>query len=177
MKKIIVLIISLFLVVGCNMDNSPSKQVESFLNKYQTMNEEVINQLHEVVDSAGTMSEKQKETYSGLMKKQYQNMSYKIKDESIDGDISTVQVEVNVYDYAKAISKAESYLLSNKDEFLNDEKQVDEEKFMKYKLEKMEEVKDKVTYTINFTLSKKDGKWVMDNITDIDRQKLHGLYS
>lgn len=177
MKKILAGIMLLFLVVGCDMNSSPTKQVEKFLNKYQTMDEEVMNQLYEVVDSAGTMNEKQKEKYNDLMKRQYQNLSYKIKEETMDGDMSTVQVEVNVYDYAAAISKSESYLLTNKEEFLNDEKQVDEEKFMDYKLEQMDKVKDKVTYTINFTLTKKDKKWVMDNITDIDRQKIHGLYS
>jgi len=40
----------------------------------------------------------------------------------------------------------------------------------------MKDVKDKVTYTINFTLSKVDGNWRLDNISDVDRQKLHGLY-
>ena len=40
----------------------------------------------------------------------------------------------------------------------------------------MKEVKDKVKYTINFTLTKVDDKWKLDNISDIDRQKLHGLY-
>ena len=36
---------------------------------------------------------------------------------------------------------------------------------------------NKIKYTINFTLTKKDDNWEMDEITDIDRQKIHGLYS
>ena len=37
MKKIL-MIIALFLVVGCNkLDNTPTKQVETFFNKYQTL--------------------------------------------------------------------------------------------------------------------------------------------
>ena len=48
---------------------------------------------------------------------------------------------------------------------------------MDYKLKQLSLVKDKVKYTINFTLTKTDDKWTLDDITEIDRQKLHGLYS
>ena len=34
-----------------------------------------------------------------LLKKQYQNLSYKIKEETEDGDNATVEVEIEVYDY------------------------------------------------------------------------------
>ena len=36
--------------------------------------------------------------------------------------------------------------------------------------------KDKITYTITFTLTKEDDEWTLDDITDIDRQKIHGIY-
>ena len=41
----------------------------------------------------------------------------------------------------------------------------------------MKEQKEKVTYTITFTLTKKDDTWELDDITDIDRQKIHGIYN
>ena len=64
MKKIIVGVLTLFFLVGCgNMMNTPTKKVEEFLSKYQTMDEKVLSQLDEVIDSAGTMSKDQKETY------------------------------------------------------------------------------------------------------------------
>ena len=179
MKKILSIFALLLLVVGCgNMMNTPTKKVEEFLSKYQTMDEKVLTQLDEVIDSAGTMTKEQKEKYRDLMKNQYKNLSYKIKEETNDGDTSTVEVEIQVYDYATSISESETYLATNKDEFLDkDTKLVDEEKFMDYKLKQLSEVKDKVKYTINFTLNKVDGKWKLDDITEIDRQKLHGLYS
>ena len=105
MKKIIVSVLALFLLVGCgNMMNTPTKKVEEFLSKYQTMDEKVLSQLYEVIDSAGTMSKDQKEKYRELMKKQYKNLSYKIDDETEDGDHATVEVEIEVYDYATAIT-------------------------------------------------------------------------
>lgn len=178
-KKIFVGIMVLFLAVGCgNMMNTPTKKVEEFLSKYQTQDEKVLAQLDEVIDSSGTMTKDQKDKYRDLMKKQYQNLSYKIKDETIDGNNATVQVEIEVYDYASSISESETYLTTNKDEFIKeDTKEVDDEKFMDYKLKQLSLVKDKVKYTINFTLTKTDDKWILDDITEIDRQKLHGLYS
>lgn len=178
-KKIFVGIMVLFLAVGCgNMMNTPTKKVEEFLSKYQTQDEKVLAQLDEVIDSSGTMTKDQKDKYRDLMKKQYQNLSYKIKDETIDGNNATVQVEIEVYDYASSISESETYLTTNKEEFIKeDTKEVDDEKFMDYKLKQLSLVKDKVKYTINFTLTKTDDKWILDDITEIDRQKLHGLYS
>lgn len=49
-------------------------------------------------------------------------------------------------------------------------------KFIDYKIKQLKDVTDKTTYTITFNLTKTDGEWTMDDITDADRQKLHGLY-
>lgn len=177
-RKIILMVAILFLVVGCgNMMNTPTKKVEEFLSKYQTQDKSVLEQLDDVIKEAGNLVDDQKDTYRDLMKKQYQNLSYKIKDETEDGDNATVQVEIEVYDYGKAISEAETYLTTNREEFLDeDEKEIDSKKFLDYKIKQMKDVKDKVKYTINFTLTKVDDKWKLDDISDIDRQKLHGLY-
>lgn len=177
-KKVLLMASLLFLVVGCgNMMNTPTKKVEEFLSKYQTQDKSVLEQLDDVIKDAGAMIDDQKDDYRDLMKKQYQNLSYKIKDETEDGDNATVQVEIEVYDYGKAISDAENYLVTNREEFLDDEKEdIDSKKFLDYKIKQMKAVKDKVKYTINFTLTKVDDKWKLDDISDIDRQKLHGLY-
>lgn len=177
-KKVLLMVIVLFLVVGCgNMMNTPTKKVEEFLSKYQTQDKTVLDQLDEVIDDAGTMVDDQKKEYRELMKKQYQNLSYKIKDETEDGTSATVQVEIEVYDYGKAISQSETYLTTNREEFLDkDTQEIDSEKFLDYKIGQMKDTKDKIKYTINFTLTKVDDEWKLDNISDIDRQKLHGLY-
>ncbi|MDD6224264.1 MAG: hypothetical protein PUB18_04605 [bacterium] len=179
MRKIFALLIAIIFIAGCgNMMNTPTKKVEEFLSKYQTMDEKVLSQLDDVMKSAGTMTSDQKNKYRDLMKKQYQNLSYKIKDETEDGDTATVEVEIEVYDYATSITESETYLVTNRDEFVDKETQiVNDEKYMDYKLEQLAKVKDKVTYTINFTLTKEDDKWKLDDITEIDRQKIHGLYS
>ena len=111
------------------------------------------------------------------MKKQYKNLTYTIKEEIVDGDNATVTVEIEVYDYNTAINNAETYYTNNADEFKNDAGELDESKYMDYKIKQMQDVKDKVKYTLNLTLTKKDKTWVLNDITETDRQKLHGLYN
>lgn len=52
----------------------------------------------------------------------------------------------------------------------------DETKFMDYKLSLMEKVSDKVTYTIEFTLTKVNDEWQLDSLSNSDIEKLHGIY-
>ncbi len=177
MKKIVAGIMLLLLVSGCNnVMNTPTKEVEEFLGKYQTMNEKVLNQLDDVLKTDDTMTEDQKEEYKELMKKQYQNLSYKIKEETVDGDHASIVTELEVFDYAKAMDEADKDLKENGEEYTKEDGTTDDEKFMDYKISKMKDMKDKVTYTITFTLTKKDDAWKLDDITDIDRQKIHGIY-
>ena len=52
----------------------------------------------------------------------------------------------------------------------------DESKYMDYKLSEMEKVTDKVKYTIEFTLTKTNGEWQLDALSNSDIEKLHGIY-
>lgn len=55
-------------------------------------------------------------------------------------------------------------------------KDYDEDKFMDYKLKEMEKVTDTVKYTIEFTLTKVNGEWQLDALSNSDIEKLHGIY-
>ena len=173
MKKIFLTII-LFLVTitGCTTTtNTPTKRVEDFMSKYQALDSDVLSQLDRVVSNEATMGDDQKKEYTSLMKKQYQNLSYKIKDEKIEEDTATVTVEVEVYDYRSALNNAETYYASNKDKFTDDK-----DKYMDYKITEMKKVTDRKKYELIFTLFRENDEWAMDDITDSDRQKLHGVY-
>ena len=68
MKKYIMLSGLLFtmlilMVVGCDFDtnNTPTKQVELFLADYQTLNKDVMDNLHQVIIEDATFNEKQQE--------------------------------------------------------------------------------------------------------------------
>lgn len=202
MKKLLVICMGLLLLVGCSdTTNTPSKKVEDFLGKYQKQDDDVLTQLDLTLDSDTTMSEDQKKEYKSLLQKQYQNLSYKITDEKIEDDKATVEVEVEVFDYKTSMDKSKAYFEEHKDELMKDNKKdnkddnadtntndnndnnddnnnvIDDAKaYIDYKISELKNVEDKTTYDITFNLTKKDGEWVVDDLSDADRQKLHGLY-
>lgn len=178
MKKIFLAVITFMVVItGCTTTvNTPTKRVEEFMSKYQGLESDVLGQLDHVVSNESTMSDDQKKEYTSLMKKQYQNLSYKIKDEKIEEETATVTVEVEVYDYRGALNNAETYYASNKSEFKDKEGQIDNSKYMDYKITEMKKVTDRKKYELVFTLFHEDDKWIMDDLSDNDRQKLHGVY-
>ena len=208
MKRFIIFLTCMMTVLvlsGCSMGNTPTRKVEGFLNNYNSNDSGVLEQLQEMVNSDSLMNDTQRSKYSDIMKKQYKDMTYEIKDEVIDGDNATVTAEIEVYDYYKINRESEDYYNNNQSEFVdtnnnNDslaedvkegvEKAADKvtdaaedaanavsnSKFIDYRLDKLDNAKDRVKYTIDFTLTKVDDNWKLNDIDDITRQKLHGLY-
>lgn len=178
LKEILVVVIFILLLSGCgNITDTPSSKVENFMSKYQKLDSEVLAQLDNVVSNNSELNDEQKEDYRSLMERQYQDLSYKIKDENTLGDTSTVNVEVEVYDYRNALNKSEIYYEQNKDKFQKEDGTLDNSKYWDYKISEMKTVEDKIKYEIIFTLHKEDGKWILEDISDLDREKIHGLYS
>lgn len=177
-KYLFVLFIGLFLLTGCNnLMNTPVKKVENLLSKYQKKDEEVLRQLGDTLLTDAVLDVNQKEKYKNLMERQYNNLMYTVKNEAIDGKTAVVEVEIEVYDYNKAITESEDYLLANQSEFQDESGNVSTSKYNDYKLNQIEKMNDRVKYTINFTLSKVDDEWIVDDLTEAERMKIHGLYA
>lgn len=223
MKKLILCIsciMTILFLSGCSMDNTPTKKVENFLDNYKNQDEVVLTQLDEMVTSDGLMNDDQRTTYTDIMKRQYEDLTYEIKDEVIDGDTATVTVEIEVYDYYKINEEANQYYTEHPDEFANNDQNADNNtdvspavsaeegarnameegvedaidgaeniiegatdvipdnsKYIDYRLGRLNEANDRVTYTIDFTLTKVEEVWTLNEIDDVTRQKIHGLYS
>lgn len=171
---------TLLLMTGCtigeDLANTPTKQVEAMLSKYQTLDEAVLKDLDKVAAEEESFNTKQRDAYKKLMKKHYQDLVYQIKDEKVDGDDATVEVEIEVRNYAEAFKKAEEYRKNHESEFYGADKKFDKSLYMDYKLKQMEESKEKVTYTLELALTKKDGKWILDNLSRTDKEKIQGIY-
>ncbi len=212
MKKLFVVLIGLLAFTGCSTNmNTPTAKVEEFLGKYQKMDDEVLEQLDNTLEQDTSMSDVQKKEYRMLLEKQYQNLSYKIKNEDIKDDTATVDVEIEVYDYATSIRKSREYYKEHKDEFEKEKETINEEgildndgsnttdkednnadkdntdeasnglidtisEFIDYKIDQLKNVTEKVKYEITFNLTKEDNKWKIEDISDIDIEKIHGLY-
>ena len=163
---------------GCDkIGNTPTKKVEELMGKYQSIDEDVTNNMEDVIDLENNLTDTQKDRYRELLKKQYSNLTYEIKDEKIDGDNATVEVEIEVYDLSKATSEAEDKLANNPEEFNDEKGSYNDELYTDYKLDRMEKAKDRTKYTLDLTLTKEDGEWEVDNLTEIERDKIHGIYN
>lgn len=161
MKYIYALII--LLVCGCSfdlnkIDNTPKKQVEKYLNEYQTLSDNVTMDLNFISEKEIRLNDKQKEEYIDIMKNNFKNMTYEIKDEMVNGNNSVVEVEIIVNNFSKA------YKNCNPDD-------------IDCKLDKMKKAKEKIKYLIYFNVNKdENNNWKVEDITETDEEKLLGIY-
>ena len=177
----------LFSACTLGFSNTPKEKVKDFLNKYKNQDTEVLNDLDSIVSSeySGDYTKR----YKTIMTNQYKNMEYEIVDEIIEGDSATVVAKIKVYDYASVIDRVNTYIGEHQDEFMSnssDETSLDDnnnsmssfdnDKYLDYKMNNLENTNDKRTYQIEFTLSKIDDKWVLDSLSETDIEKIHGLY-
>lgn len=182
MKKIFIILIILIVMSGCslninNIDNTPTKQVEKYLNNYQKLTDDVVDDLELVIEKEKLFNKDQKNMYKDIMKRNFQNMVYTIKDETVNGNNAMVEVEITVYDHYKVIKLSDNYLNNHMSEFLKDDGTLDLEKFTDYKLKNMKKNTDKVKYTIYFNLTRdKNNKWKVDEVSEFDEEKILGIY-
>ncbi|MBE6156215.1 MAG: hypothetical protein E7161_00505 [Firmicutes bacterium] len=175
MKKILSLLLLLLLLTGCGGNNARNA-VDSYLKKYRNLSSEVLVDLENTITKENLTNEQQ-EKYRDVLKKQYKDLTYEIVEEQYDDDASYVTVKVSVYDLYKAQSDASIYLANNPDEFNDNTGVYDNDKYTDYKLDRMKNITEKVDYTITFTVTKENDKYVVEQPTEIDLQKIHGVYN
>lgn len=181
MKKIIVILATFIFLTGCGCENgvlmnTPTKKVEMLLANYQTLDKDVLEQLDDVVNKEDSFNDDQRDAYRDIMKDHYKNLTYEVKDEVINGNQATVTTEIEVTDYSNVIEEAAQYRLEHEDEFKDEDGNFDESLYINYRLDKLKDAKEKVKYTIDFTLTKVDDEWKVDPLTEEQEDKIHGLY-
>ena len=162
MKKIMVVIL-IILLSACSLSNTPTSKVEELLGKYQGLDKSIDYNYILLSNEAG-LDQELINKYNKLLKKQYRNMSYEIKEEKIDGDMAVVTTEIEVIDYKSVIDNYTSITEKNyetHEEIINN----------------LNNENDKVTYTIEFNLKKNESnQWRLEKLTDIEEKKLLGIY-
>lgn len=177
MKRLICIVICLFLLAGCsNISNTPTRQVENFFNKYQTLDSEVLDDLDRIINENQNFDDTNKNEYRDVIKKQYKNMTYKIKEETIDGDKAVVTAEITVLDFGKIIRESEDYKNNHIDEFQDQNGNYDESKYINYVIPRLKEAKEKIKYTLDINLTKINKKWKIDGIDSDTEDKILGIY-
>jgi hypothetical protein len=174
MKKILS-ILFILLLFGCTSKPvTPTNEVEDLFYKYNSLDKVVIDQLEEAIN-AEDLTNEQKDKYKEIFKRQYKDLKYTIKDEVIDDNISTVTVEIEVYDLNKTKTITDAFLEENPKEF-EDDGVFNQNKYIDYKLNEMQATKERIKYTLELTLTNIEGTWKIDNLVDSERQKIHGTY-
>lgn len=179
-KKIILLIfICSIILVGCTTDlnNTPSKRVDYLFSNYQELNDKLIDSMSNLIDDYSSMNDEVRNEYKEVFKRQYKDLKYEIKDEIIDGNLSTVTVEIEVYDLNKVNMESDDYYKNNQDEFVDENNNIDSNKYTSYKVDRLMKTNDRITYTLDINLKNIDGKWKIDDLSDEDISKIHGLYN
>ena len=179
MKKFLA-VVFIILLSACSLmkSNTPKERVKELLDKYKNQDSSIVSELDNVISNE--YNGEYKDRYKKLILNQYKNMDYTITDEIIDGDTAVVTVDITVYNYSNMIDTANEYLRNHEDEFYRDnveEKVVDNDKFLDYKLSLLEDVEDRKTYTTEFTLTKEGNEWTLDSLSNENISKIHGLYS
>ena len=175
MKKILSILLIAFILVGCNMNNTPTKKVEEFLMSYQTLSDDVISDL-ELSSEIENLSSANKTTYMDVMQRNYKNLKYEITNENVNGDEAFVTAKITVYDLYKVMKESNDYLVDNSTEFEIDGV-YNQDKYREYELNEMLKTNYTVDYTITFNLSKVDEEWILSEPDNITKEKIHGIYN
>jgi len=148
------------------MANTPTSKVEDLFTKYQTLDTDIDTGISSVLDEQN-ISEAQKERYRDILEKQYKNLTYQIKEETVDGNTANVTVEIEVTNYKQAIN-----------DLVFDSSIYTKETYDEEKLNRLEQAKDKVKYTLELTVTKTDNddEWRLNALTNEDIKKIQGMY-
>ena len=170
MKKILILGITLFItltfLVGCSLANTPTSKVEDLYSKYQRLDKDIDTEIDDLLN-VETLTNEQRDRYRKVIEKQYKNLSYEIKEEKIDGDFATVVTQIEVLDYRKVVSDLNTQSGTSYDTLEYNDR----------KLDVLENVKDKVVYTVEINVLKdNDGNWKIVSLTGDDIKKIQGMY-
>lgn len=172
-------LICLFLLIGltgCKMGNTPTAKVEEVLKRYNNNADVVKTELGDYLSSLN-LDEDNQTGYESVYMRQYSDLHYEIKDEKIDGDTASVTVQIKVYDYHTAEADINDYISSHQKDFHDDDDVYSSSKALKYRIDELKKVKDKVEYTLDFTLTKVNDTWTVDTLTTEQLEKIHGTYA
>lgn len=167
----VLLLVSL---TACLGTMGPSEKTEEFLNRYIKNDKAIMEELDTYLLKQDLTSV-QRERYKNIIKDEYSNIEYEILSENVSDALATVEVNISVKDLFGASNKAEEDLVSDPTKFYT-EGIYDASKFIDYKLDIMENYKDKKNYTIFIKLNKNEDLWQINEIDDETLEKIHGIY-
>ncbi len=175
MKKIILIICSILFLTGCTNTHA-TDPVKEYLEKYRNNDQEIQSSIEELLRQENLLEE-QDEQYRMIMKKQYVDLEYKIKQETYNGDEAIIKVELTVYEYEHSRTEAEKYRNEKKSEYVNQDGTWNKEKYADLQLDYMKKEIKRVKYTVNFNVNLQEEKWILETPDHNIIKKIHGIYN
>ncbi len=172
MKRIL-LITMILLLTGCH--TLPVGEVHSFINKYQSLDNEVIKELDSFINES-SLSKDLEPLYKEVYLRQYQDLEYEILDYKCGTNICNIPLNIEVYDYLSIQKEALDYLANNEKLFEDENGNYDVNLYEEYKLTNMNKTKKRIKYVINVHLEKKMFNWYITPLDNNDLLKIHGIY-
>ena len=174
MKKFFLFLICIFFLTGCSKQYAVTP-VKEYLNKFRNHDVEVTSSLEELLRQEDLLKE-QALLYELIMKKQYVDLEYEIKEETYNGDHAVIQVLVTVYDFSH--SKNEALLEKNDkiDLYILEDGSFDKDSYINLQLKYMKNEKKRISYTVSFFVNFIHDEWVLETPDHVVLQKIHGLY-
>ena len=165
---IVLLVIILLISIIFKKNTDPTKMVKDYYKSYIQLSDDVINDIKYTFNDK--LSDAQLKKYKEIIKFQYRELEYSIIDKSFTDDLGTIDTEVKVVDLNSCYDKSRAYILAYPKKFKNDVAKID------YKIEAMDKCSEDVSYKIVFNFYKEKGKWVMEDLTKADLQKIAGTF-
>ena len=163
MKKIFLILIIIITLTGCTLGNTPTAKVEDLLTKYQMLDNDIEVDYTTLIGDI-SLNEEQIKTYNNIIKKQYKNLTYEVKEEEIDGNNAIVTIQIEVKNYKDTINKY------NKQDY-------ETTKYHELVTKSLDTTKEMITYTLDITLTKDNNDiWILDPLTEENKDKLIGIY-
>lgn len=163
MKKIFLILIIIITLTGCTLGNTPTAKVEDLLTKYQMLDNDIEVDYTTLIGDI-SLNEEQIKTYNNIIKKQYKNLTYEVKEEEIDGNNAIVTIQIEVKNYKNTINKY------NKQDY-------ETTKYHELVTKSLDTTKEMITYTLDITLTKDNNDiWILDPLTEENKNKLLGIY-
>ena len=163
MKKIFLILIIIITLTGCTQGNTPTAKVEDLLTKYQKQDNDIEDDYTTLIGDI-SLNEEQIKTYKNIIKKQYKNLTYEVKEEEIDGNNAIVTIQIEVKNYKNTINKY------NKQDY-------ETTKYHELVTKSLDTTKEMITYTLDITLTKDNNDiWILDPLTEENKDKLIGIY-
>jgi len=183
MKKILMFISLIFLVAGCGIDAFKEdetlikKAVNSYLGEYQALTINVMIPLGFDMDDMEFFSEESRQYYELAIKRQYQDITYKVTTVSVYSESATAKVEIYTYDFVATEEAAKTYVEGDGAYIIEDEDEnIQKLLFENYLYQQMYEEDTRIKQEIIISLSKEKNKWEVNKVDNNTLLKIRGLF-